>query len=246
VAVLLASGAALGITNGTADTINRYPYVGTLVDSFDGETYPYCTGTLISPKVLLTAAHCHPETTRYFGVTFDATYTASSTLYRGTFYDDPNGNDIAVVVFNQAIPGIESTELPNLPTEGQLNDAAKGSKFTAVGYGGQLAPKEPGGPLIVYGDKRQWAVSTFKSVGQTYLRLSQHNGSGGTCYGDSGGPNFLGEYPYDYDNNPATENVPIIAATTITGDNWCKSTNVTLRLDTESSRAFLDDYVTVP
>jgi hypothetical protein len=149
---------------------------------------------------------------------------------------------LAVVKFNQDIPGIDPTKLPNLPTTGQFNNAAKGSKFTAVGYGGYLAPKEPGGPVIAYEDQREWSVGTLNSVSRTYLRLSQNQGSGGTCYGDSGGPNFLGEYPYNYDPN----HVPILASTTITGDTWCKSTNVTLRLDTRPVRAFLDDYVTLP
>ena len=58
-------------------------------------------------------------------------------------------------------------------------------------------------------------------------------GNGGTCYGDSGGPNFLG----------TTE---IVAAITITGDAICRSTNVVYRLDTESARAFLGQYVCCP
>ena len=48
-----------------------------------------------------------------------------------------------------------------------------------------------------------------------------------------GGPNFLG-----------TTN--IIAATTITGDAVCRSTNVTYRLDTGSARAFLGEFVALP
>jgi secreted trypsin-like serine protease len=244
VAVLLASGAALGITGGTADTTKpyRYPYVGALVDRFDGETYPYCTGTLIAPDVLLTAAHCYPETTRHFRVSFDAEYTESSTLYSGTFHDDPI-LDIAVVELDTPIPGINPEELPSLPTAGQFNNAAKGSRFTAVGYGAIKSGTQSGGPSsIAYEDVRRYAVSTLKTVNRDYLRLSQNQGSGGTCYGDSGGPNFVGEYPYNYDPN----NVPIIASTTITGDGWCNSTNVTLRLDTASARGFLDDYVTLP
>jgi hypothetical protein len=72
---------------------------------------------------------------------------------------------------------------------------------------------------------------------QDYLRLSQNQGNGGTCYGDSGGPNFLGA---------GADETNIIASTTITGDTWCNSTNVTLRLDTASARQFLGKYVTLP
>ena len=61
-------------------------------------------------------------------------------------------------------------------------------------------------------------------------------GNGGTCTGDSGGPNFLGD-------NGETN---ILAATTVTGDAACKSTNVDYRLDTASARWFLGQYVDLP
>ena len=59
----------------------------------------------------------------------------------------------------------------------------------------------------------------------------------GTCCGDSGGPNFLGA--------GATE-TDIVAATTITGDFMCRATNVVYRLDTESVRSFLGQFVSLP
>jgi len=52
----------------------------------------------------------------------------------------------------------------------------------------------------------------------------------GTCYGDSGGPNFLGA---------GSSETNIVAATTINGDTSCRSTNVDYRLDTASAPAFL-------
>jgi hypothetical protein len=58
---------------------------------------------------------------------------------------------------------------------------------------------------------------------------------GGTCFGDSGGPHFLGG---------AGSNLP--ASTTITGDAMCRATDKTYRLDTASARAFLDDFVVLP
>jgi hypothetical protein len=92
--------------------------------------------------------------------------------------------------------------------------------------------------VIGYLDTREYTVSTFNAVGPGYLRLSQNpaTGNGGTCYG-SGGPNFLGA------GSTVTN---IIAGITITGDSLCKSTNVIYRLDTESARAFLRNYVALP
>ena len=62
-------------------------------------------------------------------------------------------------------------------------------------------------------------------------------GSAGACYGDSGGPNFLGAGPTETD---------IVAATTITGDFMCRATNVVYRLDTASARGFLSQFVQLP
>ena len=110
--VVLACGeVALAITYGQPDE-NKHPNVGALVGTFDGQTYPYCSGTLISPTVFLTAAHCDIGTSKVY-VTFDSEYTSKSKLYSGTFYADPEFNqtqsdphDIAVVVFDKPIKGI--------------------------------------------------------------------------------------------------------------------------------------------
>jgi hypothetical protein len=240
-AVMLGCGQALAITYGQPDG-NRHPNVGALVGTFDGQTYPYCSGTLISPTVFLTAAHCDIGTSKVY-VTFDSQYTSKSKLYSGTFYGDPLYNqsqgdphDIAVVVFDKPIMGIEPAQLPTL---GQFEDVAHDQKFTAVGYGGQEALNQPSGHVIEYLDAREYAVSTFNAVGPSYLRLSQNpaTGNGGTCDGDSGGPTFVGA---------GADETNIIAGITITGDTWCKSTNVIYRLDTESARAFLGQFVTLP
>ena len=63
--------------------------------------------------------------------------------------------------------------------------------------------------------------------------MNPSHGDGGTCYGDSGGPNFLGS-------------TDIVAATTVTGDTPCRATNVDYRMDTASARAFLQQFVTLP
>lgn len=240
-ALLLLATPVLAITYGQPDG-NRHPFVGALVGTFSGQTYPYCSGTLIAPTVFLTAAHCDIGTSAV-NVTFDSAYTSRSKLYAGTFHADPlysqtqnDPHDIAVVVFDRPIQGLTPARLP---AAGQFDQVAHDQQFTAVGYGGQEPVNQPGGPVIGYLDTREYSVSTFNAVGPGYLRLSQNpaTGNGGTCYGDSGGPNFLGA---------GASETNIIAGTTITGDSLCKSTNVTYRLDTESARSFLGQFVALP
>ena len=79
----------------------------------------------------------------------------------------------------------------------------------------------------------------MNALTKTWVRASMNasTGDGGTCYGDSGGPNFLGGGSGETD---------IVAATTITGDFVCRATNVDYRLDTASARAFLGQYIDLP
>ena len=63
-ATLLAGGVAQAIINGQPDRdSDAHRYVGALVTvppsgEFKGQRIPVCSGTLLSPKVFLTAGHC--------------------------------------------------------------------------------------------------------------------------------------------------------------------------------------------
>ena len=241
VALVLVALPAMAITYGTADG-NLHPEVGALVGQFSSGTYPYCSGTLIAPNVFLTAAHCDLGTARVF-VTFDSKFSNKSKLLAGTYYADPLYNqaqddphDIAVVVLDSAVKSITPARLP---AAGSLASLTVGAPFTSVGYGGQEAVNQPGGPVIAYLDTREFSNGSLNAVNPAWLRLSQniHTGDGGTCYGDSGGPNFLGA---------SRTETNIVAGTTITGDSLCKSTNVIYRLDTDPARAFLSRFVKLP
>ena len=240
-ACLAVTATVLAITYGQPDG-NRHPNVGALVGTFQSGTFPYCSGTLISPTVFLTAAHCNIGTTVVF-VTFDSEFSSHSKLHRGTFYFDPQFNqaqsdthDIAVVVFDKPINNITPARLPEA---GQLDDLTVNQKFTVVGYGGQEPVNQPGGPVIGFLDTREFSVASLNSINPSWLRLSQNQATGdaGACYGDSGGPNFLGAGASETD---------IVAATTITGDVFCKATNVVYRTDTPSARNFLGGFVALP
>jgi hypothetical protein len=242
-AALTLATRAGAITYGEPDG-NAHPWVGALLApvAYSDGTWETCSGTLISPTVFLTAAHCDQGVTRV-AVTFDTSYNAQTgTTYWGTWHADPNFNqaqgdphDVAVVVLDDAVQGITPARLPEA---GSLSGLKVGTRFTAVGYGAQSVTIEQG-PTFHYADIRYVATGGLRAVNPSWLRLSMNPalGDGGTCYGDSGGPNFLGA---------GTTETNIVAATTITGDTMCRATNVDYRMDTPSARAFLGQYVTLP
>jgi len=236
---LLVGAPATAITNGTFDG-EGHPAVGGLVSptQYSDGTWIYCSGTLISTTVFLTAAHCASDGERV-AVTFDSDYEAGDTVYYGTFHADPlypgnqsDAHDIAVVVFDKRVAGIAPAQLPEADS---LSDLPSTQLFTSVGYGAYEVTNEPGGHRYLYDDRRMVATGELNSINKTWLRISMNasTGNGGTCYGDSGGPNFLGT-------------TDVVAALTVTGDAVCRSTNVDYRLDTESARSFLEEFVTLP
>jgi secreted trypsin-like serine protease len=244
--VLLAAGSLLLVIV-TADAItfgqpdgNGHPNVGGLVypQQFSDGTWIYCSGTLISPTVFLTAAHCDIGSSRVT-VTFDAAYQDGDKTFTGNWYADPlyshvqsDPHDLAVVVFDKPIKGITPARLP---AAGPLSTLPNTQTFTSVGYGAYEVTNQPGGHRYLYNDVRGVAVGTLNSITASWLRISMNpaTGNGGTCYGDSGGPNFLGT-------------TDIVAATTITGDAICRATNTVYRLDTNSARSFLKQFVVLP
>jgi hypothetical protein len=172
---------------------------------------------------------------------------AGVTLLPGEpFFDERFGTggharpfDIAVIVLNAPV-GIEPVELP---TEGFLSElnaqhALTSQRFAAVGYG-DVREDFTGGFDNLLGAVRQRRVATQSAINlqKQWLLLSMNpnTGSGGTCYGDSGGPHFI---------NSVDPNLQI--SLTVTGDAVCKATDLTYRLDTPEAREFLSEFVTLP
>lgn len=240
---LLLPAAAAAITFGAPDD-GAHPEVGALLapQAYSDGTWETCTGTLISPTVFLTAAHCDQGVSRV-AVTFDQSYNSGTgTTYWGTWHADPNyrkaqsdPHDIAVVVLDEPVTGITPAQLPAADS---LSGLSGGTGITSVGYGAQSVTVDHG-QTFHYADIRYVATGSINAVTKSWLRNSMNpaHGDGGTCFGDSGGPNFLGA--------GATE-TNIVAATTITGDSVCRATNVDYRLDTASARDFLGGFVTLP
>jgi hypothetical protein len=248
-AAILASSAS-AITYGQADG-GGHPGTGALV-FFSPTRHEYrieCSGTLISPTVFLTASHCtaflEANGISNVGVSFDSQFdAATSTVYTGTMHTNPLFNqrtsdpeDIAVVTFAHPIQGIAPVQLPTAGLLDRMSKdkSIKSASFTSVGYGDQEPTNAPGGKVYPFTGERRVATGTFNALNKVWLRLSENpsHGDGGTCFGDSGGPQFLG-----------SSNLQV--SITISGDSVCRSTNLDYRLDTPQARAFLGQFVTLP
>lgn len=254
-ALVIWAGSAQAISFGVPDG-NAHPNVGALMVDFEGDAegpVHICSGTLIDDDVFLTASHCtdfltdQDEVFVSFAQDVDPAPKASQ-LHAGQAVTHPefgggfsDPHDVAVVLLDSPIRRIVPAELPSLGLFDTMKSqgALEGAQFTAVGYGVQERQNGGGPPSFPYDGLRRRATSTFNSLNDSWLRLSQNpsTGDGGTCFGDSGGPNFLGAGAGETD---------IVASLTVTGDAVCRSTNTTYRLDTASARSFLDDFVAVP
>jgi hypothetical protein len=242
------------ITYGEPDG-NTHRNVGALIAEWDPDSPGLellCSGSLIAKDVFLTAAHCtaflESQGIEEVFVSFaqDNDPVDPATLHPGTMFTHPDfpgpasdPKDIAVVVLDDPVKGITPAKLPGAGLLDKMKEAGtlKDQKFTAVGYGVH-EPEVGGGPPTFPFDGERWrSVSSFNALNNAWLRLSQNDatGDGGTCFGDSGGPNFLGT---------GSETVPgTVASITVTGDAMCLATNDTYRMDTASARSFLGQFV---
>lgn len=237
---------ASAITYGTPDG-EGHPAVGALVHTkaYADGTWSYCTGTLISPTVFLTAAHCAESGQKTAMVSFSSRYRLGAGVYVGRYEADPlytdkaEDHDIAVVVFQTPIAGIRPVRLPaaGLLDRMRADGSLASSTFTPVGYG-SLLPTGKDARELHYTDTRRRTTISFEKLTGTWLRLSvdRDKKEGGTCFGDSGGPNFLG--------GPTSD---LLVATSISGDDdACRAANLDYRLDTPAARKFLGKFVTLP
>jgi Trypsin len=208
----LLSTPAWAVTDGVPDSGNDYPFVGLMVAQDDeGNPMWRCSGTLISPTLFLTAGHCtygadHVEI--WFDWDVESGIPENGYPYEGdvggTPYTHPEYDpdafflhDLGIVVLDEPVYMDEYGELPEL---NQLDALSPGSHtvFTAVGYGLQKS----------FPDAASWKNQADRVrmishphliqinrgiVGDFSLLLSNNAHTGGTCFGDSGGPNFIGD-----------------------------------------------------
>lgn len=256
-ASLLTPPKALAITYGFIDSSNTFRNTGAFIvkSSTTGEIFPICSGTLITGNVFLTASHCTIFFSQELApagyvayVSLDqsipfGSLTSNSTTLLPVAHVVTNPNysqrqsdsgDIGALVLQQNVNGVTPAVLPSCGLLDQLQEknGLKTAVFTNAGYGVQNRVVGGGVPFFqdVNPIPRMYSFSSFNSLNGGYLRLSQNpaTGNGGTCFGDSGGPNFL-----------TVNGQQTIVSITITGDSVCRSTSADYRLDTLSAQGFL-------
>jgi secreted trypsin-like serine protease len=238
------------ITHGTLDG-DSHPAVVLILMEVAGAPAFRCSGTLIAPKVVLTAGHCAGEPGEFSGVRIfteadvengDNNYPfagpnsveavewrAHPLFTEGTFFL----HDVGVIVLSKAVK-LAADQYGKLPAPDQLDvlQPSSATVFTAVGYGLQRI-----NPVFVDAERiRMFANPHLVQIntgftGNYSLLLSSNASTGGTCFGDSGGPNYLG-----------SSNV--IAAVTSFGLNGtCGGTGGVFRLDRKDVLDFVRQFL---
>jgi Trypsin len=220
---LTGAAPASAITNGELDgNAHPYVGLMVATDDLGRPMWP-CTGTLVSPTLFVTAGHCTDGAAGaelWFGPgpydehpLFDPTVRdacaavpaggypcagdASGTAVTHPSYDPaaPHLADLGVVVLDELV-ALE--RYASLPTP-ELLEGRKGKvTFTTVGYGQQRAFPGPASWKDEVEVVRMSAQPRLIKVGpqkygESVFMVSANARTGGTCYGDSGGPMLLGD-----------------------------------------------------
>jgi hypothetical protein len=256
-AVVAASSAANAVTFGQPDG-TRHPYVGTLLFQTPSGYYS-CSGTLLTPTVMLTAGHCTEEggvvnLQTWVKFTPKITFEGRSNYpslgaylddkkngwIKGTAvphpqYDDyaqfPQTYDIGVILLSKPI---SMSAYGALPPEGFLETVrtAQENSFTPVGYGmqGYIKPFLEDIYERYYGTAQLLELNSTSDGGQSAKFSNSPGTGGGTCYGDSGGPVFYG-------------NTNMVSAVVSWGITPCIGVDYQFRVDTKIALDFLRQYV---
>jgi len=199
------------ITHGDLDG-NRHPATVLIIMDVNKKPAFRCSGTLISPTVVLTAGHCAGERGEFSGlrifneadVQSDPTYPGRggpNTIEAKSWKAHPQFteaqfylHDVGIIHLTKPVT-LAPDQYGHLPSVGQLEGLQVGAQttFTAVGYGLQYI-----NPVMIQGVRvRMVAEPQLVQINSIHsgpfsLLLSNNANTGGTCFGDSGGPNYLG------------------------------------------------------
>ena len=154
-------------------------------------------------------------------------------------------HDVGVVVLSGAGVILPASQYGKLPTVDQLDHlktrrGQQDTSFTAVGYGLQESFPDQASFLASNTRTRYMATPQLLQIntgftGPGSLLLSNNHATGGTCFGDSGGPNFLGS------GSSETKTVAAVTSFGINGN--CAGTGGVFRIDRQDVLDFVKSYL---
>jgi len=249
---LQVANSAMAVTEGELDGDN-HPAVVLILMEVNGTPAYRCSGALIAPTYVLTAGHCTGAPGEFSGM---RVFTESDVDNGNNLYPYAGPNSVEAVrwaahpdypnaaFFVHDVGMIELAEpiivdqYVSLPAVNILDALARARglqdvTFTAVGYGLQRI-----NPVFVESARVRMVatphliqINVPGFTGDFSLLLSNNHSTGGTCFGDSGGPNFIG-------NSLVVGGVTSFA---INGN--CAGTGGVFRLDRANVQDFINSFM---
>lgn len=184
------------VIGGELTTAGEFPGVGALMYDFGGEVQQGCTGTLIAPNAVLTAAHCldpdiTPPGVPGFSLALDTTTGNPATVpglmaYKHESFDinveqmDGLSHffDVGVLILSEPITTVAPVKMPRADQSAAIT---AGMDLAIVGYGRTSNTTNDTG--VMYD-----AMTKLVSFNATELQVGMGAPQPQNCNGDSGGP----------------------------------------------------------